>query len=109
MVSEYTLAALAAPSAVLALELLVLRTGAPRRPRFWVAIAMVLAFEVPVDGWLTGGTPPVVSYRAAAVSGLHGPWRIPLEDFGFGFALAALTLLLWEWTGRRSRSDESRA
>lgn len=98
---EYTLAALAAPAVVLALEVLVLRTGALRRPRFWAAIGVVLAFQVPVDGWLTAGRDPVVSYRPAAVCGLYGPWRIPLEDFGFGLALAALTMLLWEWTGRR--------
>ena len=101
MRGEYTIAAAAAPIAVLVLELAVLRTGLLRRPRFWAALALVLAFQVPVDGWLTWHRAPVVSYSAAAVSGLRAPWDIPVEDFGFGFALAALTLLLWEWNRRR--------
>jgi lycopene cyclase domain-containing protein len=99
---EYTLAAAVAPVAVVLLELTVLRTGVLVRPRFWAAIAIVLAFQVPVDGWLTGGAAPVVRYSAEATSGVHGPFGIPVEDFGFGFALAALTLLLWERSRRLS-------
>jgi lycopene cyclase domain-containing protein len=98
---EYTVAAVAAPILVLGLEIAVLRTGLLRRPRFWAALALVLAFQVPVDGWLTWHREPIVSYDARALSGLRAPFDIPVEDFGFGFALAALTLLLWEWTGRR--------
>ncbi len=102
MPGEYTLAALAAPVAVLALEVAVLRTGLLRRPRFWLAVGMVLAFQVPVDGVLTMGSPPVVSYDPHAITGLRIPGRIPVEDFGFGLALTALTLLLWEVNRRRA-------
>lgn len=101
MRGEYSLAALAAPLVVVVLELAVLRTGLLRRPRFWAAIALVLAFQVPVDGWLTWHRAPVVRYDDRALSGLRAPFDIPVEDFGFGFALAALTLLLWEWNRRR--------
>jgi lycopene cyclase domain-containing protein len=93
--------AVTAPVAVAALELAVLRTGLLRKPRFWAAIALVLAFQVPVDAWLTWHGAPIVSYDERALSGLRAPFDIPVEDFGFGFALAALTLVLWEWNGRR--------
>lgn len=105
MPGEYTLAAVAAPVLVVLLELAVLRTGLLARPRFWAAIAIVLAFQVPVDGALTGGTTPVVRYSAEATSGARGPFGIPVEDFGFGFALATLTLLLWERFRRLDGTD----
>jgi lycopene cyclase domain-containing protein len=99
--AEYTIAAMAAPIAVVALELAVLRTGLLRQGRYWATVAIVLAFQVPVDGWLTRLDAPVVSYDPRATSGLRGPWDIPVEDFGFAFALVTLTLLLWLWHQRR--------
>ncbi len=104
---EYTLAALAAPAAVVALELVALRTGLLRRGRFWAAIALVLAFQVPVDGWLTMRSAPIVSYDDRFTSGIRVPFDIPVEDFGFGFALAALTLFLWERNRRLSRAGRA--
>lgn len=97
MPGEYTIAALAAPAAVVLLELGLLRTGLFARARYWAALVIVLAFQVPVDGWLTKRAAPIVSYSASATSGLRAPWNIPVEDFGFGFALITLTLLLWEF------------
>jgi lycopene cyclase domain-containing protein len=95
VVGEYTVAALSAPIAVVALELLVLRTGLFREARYWVTVGIAMAFQVPVDGWLTRAERPIVNYSADATSGLRFPWHIPVEDFGFGFALVTLTLLLW--------------
>ena len=48
---------------VCAAELAVLRTGLFRRPAYWAAIAIVLAFQIPVDGWLTKLSAPVVLYQ----------------------------------------------
>jgi lycopene cyclase domain-containing protein len=104
MPGEYTLAAALAAAAVVGLELTVLRTGLFREPRYWVTIAIVFAFQVPVDGLLTHGTPPVVSYSDAATSGVRFPAAIPVEDYAFGYALVTLTLLLW----RRSREPRDR-
>jgi len=101
---EYTIAAIAAPVAVVALELAALRTGLLRRVRFWAAIALVLAFQVLVDGWLTT---EVVFYDDRFTSGVRFPFNIPVEDFGFGFALAALSVLLWEWHRRREEGRVS--
>jgi lycopene cyclase domain-containing protein len=107
MAAEYTVTAIAVPIAVIVLEVAVLRTGLLRRGRFWATVALVLAFQVPVDGLLTRGPVPVVSYRDAATSGVRVGWNMPIEDLGFGFALVALTLLLWSWHQRRGRSSDA--
>src|SRR5512144_1863987 len=83
MPGEYTLAAAAAPLSVVALELFVFRTGLLREVRFWVTIAIVLAFQIVVDGWLTRTDATIVHYRPDATTGLRWPWDIPVEDFGF--------------------------
>ena len=57
--------------------------------------AIVSAFQVPVDGWLTKLRDPVVIYDPDQMLGLRAPWDIPVEDFGFGFAMVTLTILLW--------------
>jgi lycopene cyclase domain-containing protein len=95
MPGEYTLAALAASVAVVGLELVLFRTGLFREARYWVTVAIVFGFQLPVDGWLTHRSAPVVSYNEAETSGLRFPADIPVEDFAFGFALVTLTLLLW--------------
>ena len=95
MAAEYTTAALAAPLAVVVLELLVLRTGLLREARYWITVAIALAFQIPVDGYLTRAAHPIVVYNPSATSGIRFPWNIPIEDFGFGFALVTLTLLVW--------------
>lgn len=105
MAAEYTAAAIAAPMAVVAGELLVLRTGLLREARYWMTVAIALAFQVPVDGYLTRGGQPIVFYNDAATSGIRFPWNIPIEDFGFGFALVTLTLLVWR---RHARSAQDR-
>ncbi|GIH11100.1 lycopene cyclase [Rhizocola hellebori] len=92
--------AVAAPIAVVALELLVLKTGLFRQGRYWAAIAIALAFQIPVDGWLTRADAEIVSYHDKAITGVRAPWNIPIEDYGFGFALITLTLLCWVRLGR---------
>jgi lycopene cyclase domain-containing protein len=91
--------------AVVAVEVALLRTGILRRRRFWVTIAITVAFQVAVDGWLTKLSAPIVAYRPAAISGARWPWDIPVEDFGFAFAMITLTLALWERALRREPAD----
>ena len=81
---------------VCAWELLVLRTGLFRRLAYWLSMLIVLAFQIPVDGWLTKLSAPIVLYHRAATTGLRFPWDIPVEDFLYGFALVTAALLLWE-------------
>jgi lycopene cyclase domain-containing protein len=103
---SYTVAALVAVLAVVALDLVVLRTGLLREPRYWLTVAIALGFQVPVDGWLTHHSAPIVSYRDTAISGARYPGDIPVEDFGFGFALVTLTLLLWRHLSRVDRTPQ---
>lgn len=92
----YTVPAAAAVLAVCGWELCVLRTGLFRRAAYWLSMIIVLGFQVPVDGWLAKLSAPVVEYAPREISGLRGPWGIPVEDFMFGFALVTAALLLWE-------------
>jgi len=104
---DYTVGAICAPAVVAAVELTALRTGILRRRRFWATMAITLAFQVAVDGWLTKLSAPIVLYRRAAISGVRWPWDIPVEDFGFAFAMIALTLALWERALRRERAGSA--
>jgi lycopene cyclase domain-containing protein len=99
----YTVPAVLAVVVVCAWELAFLRTGLFRRPAYWIAMVIVLAFQIPVDGWLTKLTAPLVLYNPDHITGLRAPWDIPIEDFLFGFALVTAVLLRWE----RLRTSEA--
>lgn len=92
----YSLPAALAVLTVCALELAVLRTGLFRRPAYWLSMVIVLGFQIPVDGWLTKLSSPIVIYDGRQLSGVRFPFDIPIEDFLFGFALVTAVLLLWE-------------
>ena len=92
----YTLPAVVAVTVVVALELAVFHTGLFRRPAYWLSMLIVVGFQIPVDGWLTKLSSPVVIYQEKQTSGLRFPFDIPVEDFLFGFALVTAVLLLWE-------------
>ncbi len=101
----YTVPALVSAVAVVALEVLWLRTGLLRRASFWIAYAICLFFQVLVDGWLTKLSAPIVLYDEAHFSGWRFPFDIPVEDYVYGFTLITLTLLLWERTRLRDHSS----
>jgi lycopene cyclase domain-containing protein len=98
----YPLTAVGAAVAVVVLELVVLRTGLLRRRAYWISMAIVFAFMVPVDGWLTKRSAPVVIYDPAQVSGWRPVWDILAEEFAYAFALLTLVMLCWE---RAAQSD----
>lgn len=102
----YTVPAALAVLVVCALELLVLRTGLFRRPAYWISMVIVLGFQIPVDGWLTKLSAPIVIYNEEHTSGVRFPLDIPVEDFLFGWALVTAVLLLWERQRRRDRQEE---
>jgi lycopene cyclase domain-containing protein len=95
----YTLWALVAAAVVVVAEVVWLRTGLFRRPAYWVTLAVVWAFQIPVDGWLTKLSAPIVVYNRHEFSGIRFPWDIPIEDFAYGFALVTAVLLLWVRSG----------
>lgn len=92
---EYTVLTVLGLVAVVVLELAWARTGIFRSARFWTAMAIVFAFQVLVDGWLTKLSDPIVLYNPAEFAGIRFPWDIPIEDFGFGFAMLTLTIIFW--------------
>lgn len=96
---NYTWSAALGVLAACALDLVVLQTRLLRRKAFWTAYALVLFFQLIVNGLLTGLE--IVRYDSSRIIG----WRIafaPVEDIAFGFAMALLTLSLWVWLGRRA-------
>jgi lycopene cyclase domain-containing protein len=99
-VAEYTVAAVVGAGAVVALEVVWLRTGLFRDRAYWVAMAIVFFFQVLVDGWLTKLSAPIVLYEREELSGVRFPWDVPVEDYLFGFALVTLVMLLWDRAGR---------
>jgi lycopene cyclase domain-containing protein len=95
---EYTVASAAGVVLAVLLELLILRTGLFRDPRYWVTLAIVAAFQLLVNGVLT--CPPIVSYDPGEILGPRIACA-PIEDLGFGFAMVTTTIALW----RRAAPD----
>ena len=88
------------------LDLAALRTRLLHRKAFWTAYAIMVFFQLLVNGVLTGLR--VVRYDPDRIIG----WRIafaPVEDLLFGFAMVLTTLSLWVWWGRRAVTSTTRA
>ena len=104
---EYTVITGFAVVAVVAAELLYFKSGIFATAQYWWTMVIVFAFQIPVDGWLTKLSAPIVIYNPDEILGLRAPWDIPIEDFGFGFAMVTLAILLWRrWLDRRQSSKE---
>ena len=93
------LAALAALAVVL-LELRWLRTGLLRQPAYWLALGICLVFMVPVDGWLTKLSAPIVIYDDADTTAIRPVWDILAEEFVYAFALLTVVMLAWDHLGQ---------
>lgn len=108
-VPEYTVLTVLSIVAVVLVEVLWFRTGIFRSAQYWWSMAIVVVFQIPVDGWLTKLSAPVVIYNEHEMLGVRFPWDIPVEDFGFGFAMVTLVILLWrrrtERTGHHLTRD----
>ena len=98
MIPLYPLLAVLAAVAVIALERR-LRTGTFRDPAYWVTLAICGAFMVPVDGWLTKLSAPIVTYRESATSGWRPIWDILAEEYVYAFALLTAVIIVWDWIG----------
>ncbi len=81
--------------AVVAAELLWIRSGVFRRRAYWLALGICALFQIPVDGWLTKLSSVIVIYNPEVFSGIRIFWDSPIEDWGFGFALMTLAIALW--------------
>ena len=94
----YSALAVTAVVAVLVVDLAVLRTRMVTRRVFWVAYAIVIVFQLLMNGVLTGLD--VVVYDPGSIWGPRIAYA-PVEDLLFGFALVVQTLVWWVWWGRR--------
>ena len=103
----YTMPAIIAVAVVVVLELRVLRTGLFRRTAYWISMVIVFGFQIPVDGWLTKLSAPIVIYDEQHTSGVRMPFDIPVEDFLFGWAMVTAALLLWVRGRDRELSEET--
>jgi lycopene cyclase domain-containing protein len=103
-VGEYTLATLVAVAVVVIIEVVWARTGIFATAQYWISMAIVFAFQILVDGWLTKLSDPIVLYDRGQFSGIRFPFDIPVEDFGFGFALVTSVIITWKLAGRREQA-----
>ena len=110
---EYTVLTVISVLVVVALEVFWWRTGIFRTLQYWLAMAIVFAFQILVDGWLTKLSNPIVIYNPDEMLGVRAPWDIPIEDFGFGFTMVTLAILIWRRqlarTATRARPTGHRA
>jgi lycopene cyclase domain-containing protein len=89
---SYTVGAVVAAALALSVDRWVARSRLTGQRGFWAAYAIVLVFQLAVNGVLTA--PPVVAYSPDVILG----WRLvyaPVEDVLYGFALILLTLAGW--------------
>ena len=96
---SYTQAALLVLAGTVVLDV-VLLTGLLRRKLFWASYAVVLGFQLIVNGLLT--CREIVTYLPDAILGTKLACA-PVEDLLFGFSLVAQTLIWWVWLGRMAR------
>lgn len=107
MLPEYTLLTVIGMVLVIVIELFVVRSGIFRKPAYWIALGICLGFQIPVDGYLTKLSNPIVIYNPDTMLGIRFPWDIPIEDFGFGFAMLTTTIMVWQaLKNRRARQTE---
>jgi lycopene cyclase domain-containing protein len=101
----YSALAVTAVCAVLGVDLVILRTRMVTRRAFWTAYAIVLVFQLLMNGVLTGRG--VVIYDPAAIWGPRIAYA-PVEDLLFGFAMVTLTLASWAAVNRRANTARRR-
>jgi lycopene cyclase domain-containing protein len=102
---SYSALAVAAVVAVLVVDLAVYRTRMVTRAVFWVAYAIIVTFQLLMNGVLTGLD--VVVYDERAIWGPRIAYA-PVEDLLFGFAMVTLTLASWAAVNRRANTAARR-
>ena len=102
---SYSALAVLAVVGVLVVDLAVYRTRMVTRRVFWAAYAIVIVFQLLMNGVLTGLD--VVTYDPAAIWGPRIAYA-PVEDLLFGFAMVTLTLASWAAVNRRANTARRR-
>jgi len=99
---SYTALASIGIIAAVLVDLTVLRTRLVLTKTFWLSYAIIVAFQLLVNGVPTGLS--IVRYNPATILGVRLAYA-PIEDIAFGFAMTVLTLAWWVWLGRRSGTE----
>jgi lycopene cyclase domain-containing protein len=102
---SYSALAVVAVAAVLVVDMVVLRTRLVTRKVFWAAYAIVIVFQLLMNGVLTGRD--VVVYDSGMIWGPRIAYA-PVEDLLFGFAMVTLTLASWAAVNRRANTPRRR-
>ena len=102
---SYSALAVAAVVGVLVVDLVVYRTRLVTRRIFWATYAIVVVFQLLMNGVLTGLD--VVTYDPATIWGPRIAYA-PVEDLLFGFAMVTLTLASWAVVNRRANTARRR-
>jgi lycopene cyclase domain-containing protein len=102
---SYSALAVVAVVGVLVVDLVVFRTRMVTRRVFWAAYAIVIVFQLLMNGVLTGLD--VVVYDPDAIWGPRIAYA-PVEDLLFGFAMVTLTLATWAAVNRRANTARRR-
>jgi lycopene cyclase domain-containing protein len=100
---SYTQIAIAAVALAAVLDLFVLRTRLLTRKAFWASYAIIVAFQLLTNWWLTSRN--IVMYDRHQILGPRLA-SAPLEDLAFGFSLVLVVLALWVYWGRRGIESE---
>jgi lycopene cyclase domain-containing protein len=102
---SYSTIAVIAVIGVLTVDLAVYRTRMVTRRVFWVAYAIIVFFQLLMNGVLTGLG--VVTYDPGTIWGPRIAYA-PVEDLLFGFAMVTLTLASWAAVNRRANTRSRR-
>jgi lycopene cyclase domain-containing protein len=102
---SYSALAVTAVVGVLVVDLAVYRTRLVTRRAFWATYAIVLVFQLLMNGVLTGLG--IVTYDPATIWGPRIAYA-PVEDLLFGFAMVTLTLASWAAVNRRANTARRR-
>lgn len=102
---SYTAAAVLGVLGASAVDVAILRTRLLTRRLFWTAYAIIVFFQLVVNGILTGRR--IVQYDPHTILGPRIAYA-PVEDLLFGFAMILLTLSTWVWLGRVTAPSDAR-
>jgi lycopene cyclase domain-containing protein len=102
---SYSALAVLSVLGVLVVDLTVYRTRMVTRRVFWAAYAIVIVFQLLMNGVLTGLG--VVTYDPGTIWGPRIAYA-PVEDLLFGFAMVTLTLASWAAVNRRANTARRR-
>lgn len=102
---SYSVLAVTAVVAVLVVDLAIYRTRMVTRKAYWTAYAIIVFFQLLMNGVLTGLD--VVVYDERAIWGPRIAYA-PVEDLLFGWAMVTLTLASWAAVNRRANTARRR-